>query len=198
MFYETCFWVSIRRIIKAFEPRLLIHNGFSLVYHINSIRCFSKRVYTVKRFVLSNLKSPSLKSNHGKAEVTSKIIHFVRILEWSYDKRRNTKFLFLTEQAAEKVQERISLKALQKDYCKGTFLFKSGLLKSESCWMTMTIPLSLWISSSFACTGLSALSHHGVYSPISLAILQSPLLWTLKRDVKGTVYMASLCPCWPV
>lgn len=93
MFYETCFWVSIRRIIKAFEPRLLIHNGFSLVYHINSICCFSKRVYTVKRFVLSNLKSPSLKSNHGKAEVTSKIIHFVRILEWSYDKRRNTKFL---------------------------------------------------------------------------------------------------------
>ena len=59
--------------------------------------------------------------------VTSKIIHFICILVWGHDKRGNTKLLFLTEQVAEKVQERIPLEALWKDDYKETLLFKSGL-----------------------------------------------------------------------
>lgn len=41
VFYETCFWFSIRGISKAFEPRLLIYNGLSSVDDINSVCCFS-------------------------------------------------------------------------------------------------------------------------------------------------------------
>lgn len=73
--------------------------------------------------VLSSLKLLPLKSNHGKAEVTSKIIRCIHILEWGCDQSGNTKLLFVTEQAAEKVQGRISLKAPRKDYYQETLLF---------------------------------------------------------------------------
>lgn len=56
----------IRRIFKAFEPRLLIHNGFSLVDYINSMCCFSKRVYAMENIVFYSIKLLSLKNNHNK------------------------------------------------------------------------------------------------------------------------------------
>lgn len=151
----------IRRIFKAFEPRLLIHNGFWLT---NSM-CFSKRVHVMKTLYSKALNYCPWRNNHNKAKVISKVNSFYSSLEWGHDKRRNTKLLFLTEQAAEKVLERVSLKNLCKGYYKVTLLYRSALLKSESCWMTMTIPLMLWITSFFACTCLRPLYNHGAYAP---------------------------------
>lgn len=103
--------------------------------------------------------------------------------------------LFLTEQAADKVQERISLalwKGATREHC-----FSNLDFWKWSRWVTLTIPLSLWIGSSFTFQALSAKHSMGVSSPSIFAILQYPLLWTLKM-FKGMVYVTSLCPCWPI
>lgn len=141
------------------------------------------------------------KNHHSKAEVTSKINSFYSYLEWGHYKRRNTKLLFLTEQAAEKVQERGSLKTLCKGYYKVTLLSKSGLLKSESCWMTMTIPLILWITSFFTCTGLSVLGSQEVYAPTHPPALEFsiPLPRKLQREMfKSWSIWALYVQCWTI
>lgn len=95
-----------------------------------------------------------------------------------------------------KSRREYSLKTLWKGCYKVTLLSKSGLLKSESCWMTMTIPLILQISSSVA----QASVHSPIMDPMPVALLEFsiPHSRTLQREMLKAWSVRSLCPSWTI
>lgn len=185
----------VRRIFKAFEPRLLIHNGFSLVDYINSMCCFSKRVHAMK-----TLYSKALNYCPWKIIIVSwgyfKNNSFYSYLEWGCVKRRDTKLLFLTEHATEKVQERIFFENSLKRLLQGNIAFQIWTIGKWELLNDNDHPLDLMNKLFFACTCLSALSSHGADAPSPVRILHSPSSYTSKGDIKGMVYMVFPCPCW--
>lgn len=100
---------------------------------------------------------------------------------------RNTKLLFLTEQAADKVHGENIFQALweritTREHCFSNLDFWKGKGVAESD-IDHSFVL-IWIGSSFTCIALSASTVWGMFS-FHLCNSQYPLLWTLKKMLKA-------------